>query len=188
MGTKEEELKYSSAFLFKKLINTKFHDDLGDYLYKFAFNLQEAHEYVSIFLECYDIEIEYRTVLINRIHIMSLQCYALSIRKMTDYSSERSLRKLKQLLPSTSAVIEYSTTIDSIYKHYEKFLNKFVVHQDTISISNALELIPNKKVILEDLQALREYYLTLCREICTGFIGIDEDGTYFGVEIEKLLN
>ena len=188
MSMSEGEASYSSSFVFKDAIDKKSQEELRDYLYKFAFNLQEAHEYMSILDSCADIESKNRTEFIQRIFIMSLLSISLSIRKITDRSSERSIRKLERILPSSGAISEYSDKIEPIYANYEKFLNKFVAHQDKIGIHDALGHIPDLKIMHKDLQTLREYYLLLCNEICRGYIGIDEDGTYFGFEINKLLN
>lgn len=177
---------YSSRFVLSKNIDIEFHTVLRDYLYKFAFNLAEAYEYLFLLDACMDIEESHRSGLIERIYVMSVQCLALSLRKITDNSSKRSIRRINSILPNSPVVRFYQQEIEPLYKRYNRFLDKFVVHQDGESINDALTFLPERGTFISDLELLREYYISLARETCTSYIDLNGEGTYFGLQLQKL--
>lgn len=181
---------YASSFKFKDSINDAQAIKLRDFLYKYSFNLSEAYEYLFLVQQMHEIEDERKTDLFGRIYAMGLQCLALSIRKMTDNSSERSVKKLLILITNPPVIdqIEQTKIIDEIYKHYDNFLNKFVVHQDVPSIHEALSYFPDTDLIINDLRVLREHYLTIVQKLCTSYINVDGEGSFFTPELEKLLS
>lgn len=183
------EEKFASSFQFRPNVTVKDREVLRDYLYKFAHNLSEAHDYRELLANIHDLEadIESTSSLLFRISGMSLQCFALCIRKITDNSSERSIRKLINITIKPDLIAEHKNEIINIYKHYDKFLDKFVVHQDAQSVHEGISFFPDTDVIDKDLQTLREYYETLVSELCVSYIKVKEDGEYLGFELQKLL-
>jgi hypothetical protein len=179
---------YASTFQFKTGVHEDHHESLRDFLYKFAFNLGEAYEYLAIVKQSVDLEPKVRTELFSRVYSMSLQCFALSIRKMTDQSSERSVRKLISLAVKTELAPEHTKKIEAIYKHYDKFLNKFVVHQDIDSVHQAISYFPDTDVVDEDIRYLREYYLNLASEICKSYINVSGKSADYSSDLAKLVD
>jgi hypothetical protein len=123
---------------------------------------------------------------VYRIHGMSLQCFALCIRKLTDKQSERSVRKLINMSIQPRYLNRELAAIVEIYSHYEKFLNQFVVHQDVTSVHDGLKLFPDTEVIEADLKHLEGLYIKLVKEICTKYINVKRNNQGYGQDLDKL--
>ena len=189
MSQSRREKEYALSFKFKEHVNRADHDILSDYLYKFAFNLTEAHEYAELLNNMDDLSADKDNFseLLNRINIMTLQCFALCIRRIADATSERSVRKLLVLANSKEISEQYADELVTVYRHYKTFLDKSVVHQDALSIYEGVSLFPDTKTVNEDLQLLREIYTFLCIGLCDSYLNVREEGHYFGFELDKLL-
>jgi len=181
------EQTYVDSFIVKDFINSSDRELIKDYLYKFSFNLSEAYEYLFLVSQCNDIEAEWKSELFYRIYGMALQCLALCIRKMTDASSERSVRKLVAITEKYKVAVVDEQQIEIIYRHYDKFLNKFVVHQDVHSINDGVSFFPDTKVVVNDLERLRSYYLGIAQSYCNGYIDVSGEGHYYGFDLEKIV-
>lgn len=188
MGKSEGEEAYASVFQFKSHVDAKDHEKLRDFLYKYSFNLSEAYEYLFIIIACNEIDTDSKPELFHRIYGMSLQCFALCIRKITDNASERSVRKLIDLAVKPEFITDHKSKVEEIYKHYEKFLNKFVVHQDVYSVHDGVAFFPNENIIKKDLEYLREYYFSIAFEICSSFINVTGEGAFYDLDLEKLID
>ena len=180
------EKSYADKYIFKSIVKPCDHEDLKDFLYKYAFNLNEAYQYLGLVKQTLDTHPGIKTELIYRIYAMGLQCFALSVRKITDTKSKRSLRRLINLAVKPALAAEHKNKISDIYTHYEKFLNKFVVHQDLESIHEGIGFFPETEVIDNDLNYLREYYLTLTQEICVSYMDVTGNPSNFTNDLAKL--
>lgn len=181
------EKAYANSFQFKAGVDAADHEELRDFLYKYSFNLSEAYEYLRILTQVNEIDSKVKSELFYRIYAMSLQSFALCIRKLTDQPSERSIRKLIDFAVKPLYAQDHKDQIDEIYKHYKKFLNKFVVHQDVDSIHVGIGYFPDLNVITKDMAHLREYYLQLTNEICTKHINVSGKSHDYSSELLKIV-
>ncbi len=180
------EEAFAQAFQFAPIVPTSDHEELGDYLYKFSHNYDEAKEDLEVLKQVNAIGLKNESKLLPRVMSMSLQSYALDMRRMTDLSSRRSVRRLlnKVLKPELRA--EEIAKLEEIHGHFSFYLNKGTAHQDEHSIKEVLEAYPDTETIEKDMTHLRELYLKIVKEICTSYIGIDSDPDDYSQELELL--
>lgn len=186
MSLSEGEKAYRDVFQFAPFVVKDHVPKLKDLLYKFAHNLSEAYDYLEILEYVNGMGSENKNELAYRIHGMSLQCFALSLRKLTDRQSQRSARKLVEKVYKPELKQQELDSIESVYGHYEKFLNKFVAHQDNWSISDGLAVFPDNDVIEADLKYLNDLYDKVCKKICTSYIGVSRKSRGYGPMLDRL--
>lgn len=180
------EEAFAQAFQFVPFVPTQDHDELRDFLYKFAHNHDEAKEYLQLLKQVDEIETEKKSELLFRIHGMALQCFPLAMRRMTDNISKRSLQKLVTKVIRDEFKSDEIDKIKAIHEHYKPYLDKGVAHQDELSIQEILRSFPNTDVIEEDMKHLEGLYNKLVKEICTKYIGIGRKPHDYRDELNKL--
>lgn len=187
MKRSKGEEAYAQVFQFKAEVNTADHETLRDYLYKIAYNYNEAYEYLGILEAIDQLDIlDSKANLVFRIQGMALQCLTLSMRRLTDRTGNRSLQKfIPKFIKPVEAEIELQK-IDNIYSHYKDHATKGVAHQDTWSIKQVLNSFPDTKVILKDLKSIECFYYKIVKEICTNYIGISSNHSDYRAELQKL--
>ncbi len=188
MPLSEGEIAYRDAFQFILIRNVPqgLQLKLKDLLYKYSHNLSEAYEYLEILEYVNDMDRENKNELVYRIHGMSLQCFALSVRKLTD-NSNRSAKVLINTVIKPELREAETAAINEIYKHFDKFLNKFVVHQDTWSIQEALQSFPDNDTIEADLKHLNDLYDTVVNDLCSDYIRVHRESKGYGPMLDKLI-
>lgn len=85
------EEAYAQVFQFKSFVPKNDHEELRDFLYKYALNLSQAQDYLQILNQVNKIKDSLKSELLFRIYSMAIQCFPLAIRRMTDTISNRSL-------------------------------------------------------------------------------------------------
>lgn len=183
----EGEEVFAQSFQFAPFVPKQDHDLLRDFLYKFAYNYDEAKEYMQILKQVDEIETDKKSELLFRIQAMALQCFPLAMRRMTDNISERSLQKLVTKVVRDEFKVGELTKIKAIHSHYAIYLNKGVAHQDIMSIREILKSFPNTNVIEKDMVHLKQLYNKLVKEICTKYISIERTPHSYSAELYKLI-
>jgi hypothetical protein len=181
------EEAFAQTFQFAPFVPAQDHDELRDFLYKFAHNYDEAKEYLQILKQVDEIETDKKSELLFRIQGMALQCFPLAMRRMTDNISKRSLQKLVTKVVRDEFKTEEIEKIKAIHEHYQVYLNKGVAHQDELSVQEILKSFPNTDVIEEDMKHLETLYNKLVKETCTKYIGIGRKPTDYKLELDKLV-
>ena len=169
------------------LVPVQDHDELRDFLYKFAHNYDEAKEYLQILKQVDEIETDKKSQLLFRIQAMAIQCFPLAMRRMTDNISERSLQKLVTKLVRDEFKTAEIAKIKTIHSHYATYLNKGVAHQDKLSVQEILVSFPDTVVIEKDMEHLKNLYNKLVKEICTKYIGLERTPHNYTAELNKLV-
>ena len=182
------EEEFAQTFQFKSNASQEDQEELRDFFYKFAHNYNEAQEYLQILKQVDNIEYNSEDGLLYRIHGMSLQCFSLSMRRMTDNISERSLQKLITKVVPENLKNEEIKKIKNIYSHYCLYLNTGVAHQDKPSYKDGHEAFPNSDVIEKDMKHLEQLYLKLVLELCSKFISIEDKPYNYSVDLQKIKN
>lgn len=181
------EEAFAQIFQFKDFVTNEHHEKLRDFLYKFAHNLKEAHEYLQIAMQVHEIDFDSRSELLYRIQAMALQCFPLAMRRMTDNISKRGVQALISEVVHNDFKQSEIDKIKDIYKHYQYFLDKGHTHQDKQSIHAVLSRFPDSDVIDSDLKHLEELYLKIVREICAGYINVQRNPHDYQAELELLI-
>jgi hypothetical protein len=181
------EEAFAQAFQFASFVPAADHDELRDFLYKFAHNFSEAKEYLAILRQVNRIEYDNKSELLFRVQAMALQCFPLAMRRMTDNISKRSLQKLVTKLVREEFKDEELRKIQAIHLHYKLYLDKGVAHQDDQSIKQNLEAFPDTDVIEGDMEHLKNLYLKLVKEICTKYISIEGNPYNYEADLKKML-
>ena len=169
--SKGEEV-YAQTFQFKSIVPVESHEELRDFFYKFAHNMQEAREYLQILKQVDEIKFDHKSELLMRIQAMALQAFPLAMRRMTDATGKRSLRGLINRIYRGEYKDSELQQIKKIHSHYKGYLNKSVTHQDVHSIRQALLAFPNTDAIEADLQYLDNFYYKLSNDLCRRYINI----------------
>jgi len=187
MGKSDGEEAFAQAFQFAPFVPIAEHEVLRDFLYKFAHNFEEAHEYLQILKQVHEIEYDHKSELLCRVQAMAIQCFPLAMRRMTDNVSKRSLQNLVSKAVRDEFKSDEIDKIKEIHSHYSTYLNKGVAHQDKKSIKEVLLAFPDSDVIEKDMKYLEELYVKLVKEICTGYIGINSPPHDYQDELKKLI-
>lgn len=180
------EEAYAQAFQFKEGVPGSDRDELRDFLYKVAHNLNEAHGYLELLKNIDVVAKDYKSELVLRIHEMGLQCFGLTMRRLTDKLGRRSLQKFTKFLKPPYVDSERKKFV-IIYSHYDDFVTKGVAHQDEWSIAEVLKSFPDTKIIENDLKDIESFYYKICNEICERYAKIINPGHDFTKEIKKLI-
>ena len=180
------EEAFAQVFQFKSIVPTEDHDELRDFFYKFRFNYDEAQEYFAILEQAHDMDAFAKSELLFRVYAMALQCFALSMRRLTDHLGNRSLQKLIPKIIAPELMKKELKRIKDIHNHFSFYLNKSVAHQDTFSVKEALESFPETDVIKQDMKHLKDLYLKLVRELCMSYVGMNREPHDFRDEFNKL--
>lgn len=179
------EMYFAEQFKFPSTVPIKKQKKLRSYLYKFADNYFEAKEYLQLLKQTHELANINDSEFIFRVSYMSIQCFALAVRRMTD-SGNRSIRELLRMLVVKEEVDAVISEIEAIYGHYSDFLNWMVAHEDIHSKQVALSAFPNTDIIDADMKRLLELYNTIVSQICTECIRIDSNPIDYSNEILKL--
>lgn len=183
----EGEEAFAQAFQFAPVVPKEDHEELRDFLYKFAHNFDEAKEYLQILKQVDEIETDEKSELLFRIQAMALQSFPLAMRRMTDNISERSLQLLVTKVIRDEFKASELSKVKDIHSHYKTYLNKGVAHQDVLSVREILKSFPNTDVIEKDMEHLKQLYNKLVKEICTKYIGIEGNPHNYTAELNKLV-
>jgi Txe/YoeB family toxin of Txe-Axe toxin-antitoxin module len=181
------EKAFAQVFQFAPFVPQEDHDELRDFLYKFAHNFKEAQEYLQILKQVDDIDFDQKSELLFRVQAMALQCFPLAMRRMTDNISKRSLQKLVTKAVRDEFKVTEINKIKEIHSHYKLYVDKGVAHQDEVSVKENLEAFPDTSVIDADMKYLNELYNKLVKEICTGYIKINGKPHDYEDELMKLI-
>lgn len=181
------EEAFAQAFQFAHFVPANDHEELRDFLYKFAHNYSEAKEYLNMLQQLNEIGIDGKSEMLFRIQAMALQCFPLAMRRMTDNTSKRSMQKLVAKLIRDEFNDSELKKIRDIHSHYNLYLDKGVAHQDEQSIKEILEAFPNTDVITQDMKYLSDLYTKIVEEICKKYISIEADPYNYSVDLRKLL-
>jgi hypothetical protein len=181
------EKSYALRFQFARFVPDNTHDELRDFLYKFAHNYSEAKEYLQILEQISTIDPDVKSELINRIHDMALQSFALALRRMTDSAGKRSAQKLITKVIHEQHQKAELQKIQDIHLHYRAYVDKGVAHQDDNSKKENLSAFPASNVVEADMEYLSEFYLKIVKEICTDCINITDEPYDYSHELNKLL-
>ncbi len=188
MNTRSDgEEAFAQAFQFHDIVPATDHEKLRDFLYKFAHNLMEAHEYLQIAKQVHDIDFDTRSELIYRVQAMALQCFPLAMRRLTDNISTRGVQALINQLVRDEFKDDELLKLKTVYGHYKYFLDKGHAHQDKQSIKQVLSKFPDSDVIEGDLKHLEELYSRLVKEICTSYINVKRNPHDYKSELELLI-
>jgi len=185
-NTSVGEEAFAQTFQFFKHVPASDHEELRDFLYKFAHNYREAEEYLRILEQVHEIDFDQKSELLFRILVMSLQCFPLAMRRMTDNISKRSLQKLVLKIIDEERRSTELQKIKDIHEHYSFYLNKGVAHQDEPSVADVLKAFPDTDIIKADMKHLKELYQKLVNEMCSKYIGIDGKPHDYASELAKL--
>ena len=117
------EEAFAQTFQFASFVPNEDHEELRDFLYKFAHNFEEAQEYLQILKQVDEIETDVKSELLFRIQAMALQCFPLAMRRMTDNISKRSLRHLVTKVIRDEFKASELSKIKNIHSHYKTYLN-----------------------------------------------------------------
>lgn len=180
------EEAFAQAFQFAPFVPAQDHDELRDFLYKYAHNYDEAKEYLNVLKQVDEIETKKKSELLFRIQGMALQCFPLAMRRMTDNISKRSLQKLVTKVVRDEFKSSEIDKIKEIHEHYKVYLDKGIAHQDELSIQEILKSFPDTEVIEEDIKHLEGLYNKQVKEICTKYIGIGRKPHDYSTELKKL--
>jgi hypothetical protein len=178
---------FAQTFQFATFVPTEDHEELRDFLYKYAHNFDEAKEYLQILKQVDEIETDSKSELLFRIQGMALQCFPLAMRRLTDNISKRSLQKLVTRVVRDEMKADELNKIKAINDHYKVYLNKGVAHQDELSIKEILKSFPDTDVIEADMKHVEDLYNKLVKEICTKYIGIGRLPVNYEPELKKLI-
>lgn len=181
------EEAFAQAFQFAYFVPSNDHEELRDFLYKFAHNYSEAKEYLNILKQLDEIDFDSKSEMLFRIQAMALQCFPLAMRRMTDNISKRSMQKLITKVIRDEFKDKELQKIRDIHSHYNLYLDKGVAHQDAQSIKEILEAFPDTDVIRQDMKHLKELYTKIVEEICKKYISIEVDPYDYSVDLNKLL-
>lgn len=180
------EEAFAQAFQFFPFVPQSDHEELRDFLYKFAHNYDEAKEHLQILQQGHEIETDNKSELLFRIHSMALQSFALDMRRMTDNISKRGMQGFVTKVVREEFKAAELTKIKTIYSHYKRFLDKGVAHQDIQSIQETLGAFPDTDVIEKDMQHLKDLYNKLTKEICSKYISIERKPHDYDSELQRL--
>ncbi len=180
------EEAFAQAFQFKPFVPAEEHEELRDFLYKFAHNYKEAEEYLQILRQVDELDSDSKSELLFRIQAMALQCFPLAMRRMTDNISKRSLQKLVTKVIRDEFKNEELQRVKDIHSHYKVYLDKGVAHQDEQSIKENLGAFPDTSVIEEDMEHLKQLYLKLVKEICKSCIDIESKPHDYEADLSKI--
>lgn len=180
------EEAFAQVFQFAQFVPKTDHEELRDFLYKFAHNYSESQAYLRILEQVSEIDYEYKSELLFRIHAMALQSFSFAMRRMTDNISARSLQKLVTKVVKVEFRDEELQKIKDIHSHYSFYLNKGVAHQDKFSIREILTAFPDTDVINEDMEHLKKLYFKLVKELCVKYINIHREPHDYKAELNKL--
>ncbi len=181
------EEAFAKVFQFAPFVPSSEHEELRDFLYKFAHNYSEAKEYLKLLQQVDDIDFNSKSELLFRIQAMSLQCFPLAMRRMTDNISKRSLQKLITKVIREEFKNKELQKIRDIHAHYNLYLDKGVAHQDELSVKETLGAFPDTVVIERDMKHLKKLYLKIVKEICTSYIVLDTKTRSYKPELKKLV-
>jgi hypothetical protein len=179
---------YKSVFKFKSLISLEDQTDYRDYLYKYAYNYQDAIEYLTLVQQTNYEDSLRASYLVFRINDMALQCLALSIRRMTDKIGERSVVSLLNKLINYPTKQHDLSMLEEINGHFNTYNDKRVAHQDKNGILEIIGSYPTEEVVLSDLKNLKLLYYRISKHICTSCININEHKVNFKDEINRLIS
>jgi len=182
------EEAFAQTFQFAPFVPKEDHEELRDFLYKFAHNFDEAKEYLQILKQVDEIETDSKSELLFRIQGMAIQCFPLAMRRLTDNISKRSLQKLVTKVVRDEFKTDEIKKIRVIHEHYKVYLDKGVAHQDELSIKEILNSFPDTALIEEDMAHLEGLYNKLVKEFCTKYIGISRLPTDYETELKKLID
>lgn len=182
----DSEDVFAQSFQFFGFVPETEHVLLRDFLYKFAFNYDEAKEYLKILTQVYEIDYGKKSELLNRINGMALQSFALAMRRMTDNISKRGMQELVTKVVRDEFKTEELSKIKAIYTHYKGYLDKGVAHQDKQTIHDTLAAFPGTEVIEADMNNLRDLYNKLAKELCSKYISIEREPHDYDSELKKL--
>lgn len=182
----EGEEAFAQAFQFFPFVPTSDHEELRDFLFKFAHNYDEAKEHLQLLKQLDELDADNKSELLYRIQGMALQSFALDMRRMTDNVSKRGMQQFITKVVRDEFRAGALDKIKAIHDHYKRFLNKGTVHQDEPSKHETLEEFPNTDVIDADMQHLKELYNKLTKELCSAYIGIEGEPYDYGPELKKL--
>lgn len=181
------EEAFAQTFQFKSFVPSEDREELRDFLYKYAHNFGEAKEYLQILKQVDNIEYNSKSELLFRIQAMSLQCFPLAMRRLTDNISKRSLQKLVSKIIKDELKPAEIDKIKNIHEHYKLYLDKGVAHQDELSIKEILESFPDTKVIKADMKHLEDLYNTIVTEICSKYINIGGIPVNYAQQLKRLV-
>ncbi len=181
------EEAYAQVFQFKDEVNRSDQDEIRDFLYKIAFNLEEAYAYLELLKSVDAHDKKAWSELIFRINGMSLQCFALAIRRLTDRRGKRSLQKFTKFLEPDRAKTE-GAKFETVYSHYEDFINKGIAHQDDWSTKEIFESFPDTHVIDSDLQEIEEFYIKITQEMCSKYAKIVKNDYDYSEALNRLVS
>jgi len=181
------EEAFAQTFQFKPSVPSEDHEELRDFLYKYAHNFGEAKEYLQILKQVDEIEYNIKSELLFRIQAMSLQCFPLAMRRLTDNISKRSLQKLVSKIIKDELKPAEIDKIKNIHEHYKPYLDKGVAHQDELSIKEILESFPDTKVIKADMKNLEDMYNKIVTEICSKYINIGGTPVNYAQQLKRLV-
>lgn len=181
------EEAFAQTFQFAPFVPATDHEELRDFLYKFAHNFDEAKEYLQILKQVDEIDTGSKSELLYRVQGMALQCFSLAMRRLTDNISKRSLQKLVTKIVRDEFKADETDKIKAIHEHYKVYLDKGVAHQDELSIQEILKSFPDTDVIEADMRHVEGLYNKLVNEICTKYIGIGRLPVDYEPELKKLV-
>lgn len=181
------EEAFAQVFKFAPVVPAEDHEELRDFLYKFAHNYAEAEEHLQLLNQIYEIHFDSKSELLFRIQVMALQCFPLAMRRMTDNISKRSMQMLVTKVVRDEFKDAELKKVKDIHDHYKLYLNKGVAHQDKQSIKENLTAFPDTDVVEADMKHLKNLYLKLVKEICTGYIDLTSGPKNYQNELEKLV-
>ena len=182
------EEQYANVFQFKKSIGKDKQEELRDFLYKFSINYTDARKKLSILDYMSEKADGTISSFFIEVHGMTLVCFAIAMRKMTDNSGKRSVKKLvSKVMKNQKMTDEAESKIEEIYSHYKAFLDKYGVHQDEDGIIGTVSCFPDKDKIEDDLEYLRGLYESITKKNCINYIQLDMKEFDFKKDIDRLL-
>lgn len=180
------EEAYARVFKFKSSVPTSEHELLRDYLYKFSYNYSEARQDLRLLKQVNVVGLNNDSKLLPRIMALSLQGYALDMRRMTDSASRRSTRKLLKIVIKPGLEVAEIAKLVEIHDHYSFYVDKGIAHQDEYSVKEVLENYPDSETIEKDMVHLKKLYLKIVKENCVSYIRIDSKIEDYSQELEML--